>query len=228
MTLSHPFSGVNRRPRTGIRGYAGGEECGSMKAMFKRKDSYYLQAKKEGYRSRAAYKLLQIVEAEKIVRAGDLVVDAGAAPGGWSQVLLKLAGPRGRVAAVDILPMDPVGGDNFRFFHRSLEEASLPADVLAFLGRRADLVLSDAAPNTTGSAFTDQARSADLVRTIFAFARETLRPDGTFLAKIFTGAESDLVYKELKPHFGKLRRIRPEATRRESFELYLLGKEFRG
>jgi 23S rRNA (uridine2552-2'-O)-methyltransferase len=123
--------------------------------------------------------------------------------------------------------MDALGGDNFRFFHRSLEEPGLPAEVAVFLGRKADLVLSDAAPNTTGSAFTDQARSADLVRIIFGFAREALKPGGAFLAKIFTGAESDLVFKELQPHFGKLKRIRPEATRKESFELYLIGKGFR-
>jgi 23S rRNA (uridine2552-2'-O)-methyltransferase len=195
--------------------------------MYKRKDSYYLKAKQEGYRSRAAYKLQQIVSAEKIVKAGDLVVDAGAAPGGWSQLLLSMVGPKGKVAAVDILEMEPLGGDNFRFWRRSLEEAGLPAEVVAFLGRKADLVLSDAAPNTTGSAFTDQARSADLVRIIFGFAKETLRPGGAFLAKIFTGAESDLVFKELQPHFDKVRRIRPEATRKESFELYLIGKGFK-
>jgi 23S rRNA (uridine2552-2'-O)-methyltransferase len=196
--------------------------------MYKRKDSYYLKAKQEGYRSRAAYKLQQLVAAEKIVRTGDLVVDAGAAPGGWSQLLLPMVGPGGKVAAVDILEMQPLPGANFRFFHRSLEEPDLPADVVAFLGRKADLVLSDAAPNTTGSAFTDQARSADLVRVIFAFAREALKPGGTFVAKIFTGAESDLVFKELQPHFEKVRRIRPEATRKESFELYLAGKGFKG
>ncbi|HEY5997181.1 MAG TPA: RlmE family RNA methyltransferase [Candidatus Deferrimicrobiaceae bacterium] len=195
--------------------------------MYKRKDSYYLKAKQEGYRSRAAYKLQQIVSAEKIVKAGDLVVDAGAAPGGWSQLLLRMVGPKGKVAAVDILEMEPMGGENFRFWHRSLEEPALPAEVVGFLGRKADLVLSDAAPNTTGSAFTDQARSADLVRVIFGFAKETLRPGGSFLAKIFTGAESDLVFKELQPHFDKVRRIRPEATRKESFELYLIGKGFK-
>jgi 23S rRNA (uridine2552-2'-O)-methyltransferase len=195
--------------------------------MYKRKDSYYLKAKQEGYRSRAAYKLQQIVAAEKIVKAGDLVVDAGAAPGGWSQLLLSMVGAKGKVAAVDILAMEPMGGDNFRFFHKSLEDPWLPAEVVAFLGRKADLVLSDAAPNTTGSAFTDQARSADLVRIIFGFAMETLKPGGTFLAKIFTGAESDLVFKELQPHFEKVRRIRPEATRKESFELYLVGKGFK-
>ncbi len=195
--------------------------------MYKRKDSYYLKAKQEGYRSRAAYKLQQIVQAEKIVKTGDLVIDAGAAPGGWSQLLLQMVGARGKVAAVDILAMDALGGDNFRFFHQSLEEPALPAEVVDFLGRKADLVLSDAAPNTTGSAFTDQARSADLVRIIFGFAKETLKPGGTFLAKIFTGAESDVVFKELQPHFEKLRRIRPEATRKESFELYLIGKGFK-
>jgi 23S rRNA (uridine2552-2'-O)-methyltransferase len=196
--------------------------------MYKRKDAYYRQAKKEGYRSRAAYKLIQIAGKEKAVLPGNRVIDAGAAPGGWSQALLEIVGTRGKVAAVDLLPMDPLPGDNFRFWRRDLADPALPAELSAFLGGRADAVLSDAAPNTTGSPFTDQARSADLVRSVFALARETLAVGGTFLAKIFGGAESDAVFAELKPFFRELRRVRPEATRKESFELYLLGKGYKG
>src|SRR5512134_4002006 len=195
--------------------------------MYERKDAYYRQAKKEGYRSRAAYKLSQIAAKERAVRPGDRVIDAGAAPGGWSQVVLALVGPKGKVAAVDLLPMAPLPGDNFRFWQRDLADPALPAELVAYLGGKADTVLSDAAPNTTGSSFTDQARSADLVRTVFSLARETLREGGAFLAKIFGGAEADAVFRELKPHFKELRRVRPEATRKESFELYLLGKGFR-
>jgi len=195
--------------------------------MYKRKDRYYLQAKKEGYRSRAAYKLTQIVQAEKMVRPGDLVIDAGAAPGGWSQVLLPLAGKKGKVAAVDILPLEPLAGENFRFFQDDLSLPSLPGRILEFFGRKADVVVSDAAPNTTGIAFTDQARSADLVRVVFSLARKTLKEGGTFLAKIFEGQEADAVFKELQAEFEKVRRIRPSATRKESFELYLLAKGFR-
>jgi 23S rRNA (uridine2552-2'-O)-methyltransferase len=198
-----------------------------MSGMYDRKDAYYRQAKKEGYRSRAAYKLTQIVAKEKAIRSGDRVIDAGAAPGGWSQVILELAGKRGKVAAIDLLPVEPIPGENFRFWQRDLTDPALPADLLAFLGGKADAVVSDAAPNTTGSTFTDQARSADLVRAVFALARETLREGGTFLAKIFGGAESDAVYRELKPFFAELRRVRPDATRKESFELYFLGKGFR-
>ncbi|MGE5699749.1 MAG: RlmE family RNA methyltransferase [Deltaproteobacteria bacterium] len=198
-----------------------------MDAMYKRKDSYYLQAKKEGYRSRAAYKLTQIVNAERMVRAGDCVIDAGAAPGGWSQVLLPLVGKKGRIAAVDILPMEALSGDNFRFFQDDLSLPSLPGRILEFLGRKADLVVSDAAPNTTGIAFTDQARSADLVRIVLSLARLTLKDGGTFLAKIFEGPEADAVFRELQAEFEKVRRIRPAATRKESFELYLLAKGFR-
>jgi 23S rRNA (uridine2552-2'-O)-methyltransferase len=195
--------------------------------MYERKDAYYRQAKKEGYRSRAAYKLSQIAAKERAVRPGDRVIDAGAAPGGWSQVVLALVGPKGKVAAVDLLPMAPLPGDNFRFWQRDLADPALPAELVAYLGGKADTVLSDAAPNTTGSSFTDQARSADLVRTVFSLARETLREGGAFLAKIFGGPEADAVFRELKPHFKELRRVRPEATRKESFELYLLGKGFR-
>ncbi len=198
-----------------------------MYAMYKRKDSYYLQAKKEGYRSRAAYKLTQILQAERIVRPGYFVIDAGAAPGGWSQVLLPLVGKKGRIAAIDILPMDALPGDNFRFFQDDLSLPSLPARILEFLGRKADLVVSDAAPNTTGIAFTDQARSADLVRIVLSLARHTLKDGGAFLAKIFEGPEADAVFRELQAEFEKVRRIRPAATRKESFELYLLAKGFR-
>ena len=195
--------------------------------MYDRKDAYYRQAKKEGYRSRAAYKLAQIAAKEKAILPGYRVIDAGAAPGGWSQVLLATVGMTGKVAAVDLLPMPPLPGENFRFWRRDLTDPALPPELLEFLGGQADAVVSDAAPNTTGSTFTDQARSADLVRAVFRLARETLRGGGTFLAKIFGGAEADAVFGELKPFFRELRRLRPEATRRESFELYILGKGFK-
>lgn len=194
--------------------------------MYRRKDRYYLQAKKEGYRSRSAYKLTQIVQAGRMVRPGDFVIDAGAAPGGWSQVLLPLVGKKGKVAAVDILPMEPLPGENFRFFQDDLSLPSLPGRILEFFGRKADVVVSDAAPNTMGIAFTDQARSADLVRVVFSLARNTLKEGGSLLAKIFEGPEADRVFKELQAEFEKARRIRPPATRKESFELYLLAKGF--
>ncbi len=195
--------------------------------MYKRKDAFHAKAKKEGFRSRAAYKLLELSEEEKIVGPGNFVVDAGASPGGWSQVLLRLVGKRGKVAAVDILPMEPLPGENFRFFPRDVTDPALPSEIIAFLGRSSDAVVSDAAPNTTGIPFADQARSADLVLSVLTLARETLREGGTFLAKIFEGAEVDNVVRELRASFGSVRRIRPAATRKESFELYLLARDFR-
>ena len=196
--------------------------------MYVRKDPWYQKAKRDGYRSRAAYKLEQIVAAEKLLKPGDFVVDAGAAPGGWSQLLARLVGGKGRVLAVDLLRMEALPEGNVTVWLRDLCDGSLPADVEKELGRKADAVLSDAAPNTTGSAFTDQARSADLVRTVLAFARGVLRPGGTFLAKIFAGPDADDLFRELQPHFGKVKRVRPEATRKESSELYLLARDFRG
>lgn len=196
--------------------------------MYERKDSWYRKAKKEGYRSRAAYKLTEIAAAEKLLRPGDLVIDAGAAPGGWSQVLVDLVGPKGKVAAVDILPMDPLPAENFRFFQDDLALPSLPSRLVDWLGRNADAVVSDAAPNTTGISFTDQVRSAELVRAVHGLARNTLRKGGAFLAKIFEGAEADAVMRELKGSFAHVRRIRPGATRKESFELYLLATGFKG
>ncbi len=196
--------------------------------MYERKDTWYRKAKKEGYRSRAAYKLTEIAAAEKVVRRGDFVIDAGAAPGGWSQVLVDLVGTKGKVAAVDILPMDPLPAETFRFFQDDLALPSLPSRLLDWLGREADAVVSDAAPNTTGISFTDQVRSAELVRAVHGLARRTLRKGGTLLAKIFEGAEADAVTKELKASFDRVRRIRPGATRKESFELYLLATGFKG
>jgi 23S rRNA (uridine2552-2'-O)-methyltransferase len=196
--------------------------------VYKRKDAFHAKAKKEGYRSRAAYKLLELSKGEKVAGPGDFVIDAGASPGGWSQVLLGLVGKGGKVAAVDILPMEPLPGENFRFFPRDVTDPALPSEIIAFLGRSADAVVSDAAPNTTGIPFADQARSADLVLSVLALARETLREGGTFLAKIFEGAEVDSVVRELRASFGPVRRIRPAATRKESFELYLLARYFRG
>lgn len=196
--------------------------------MYERKDSWYRKAKKEGYRSRAAYKLLEIAGSQRIVRAGDCVIDAGAAPGGWSQVLVDLVGQRGKVAAVDILPMEPISATNFRFFQEDIFSLSLPERILEFFGRKADAVVSDAAPNTTGIAFADQARSAELVRGVLELARRTLKKEGFFLAKVFEGAEAEALFRELGAHFRKVRRIRPGATRKESFESYLLAGGFRG
>ncbi len=196
--------------------------------MYERKDAWYRKAKREGYRSRAAYKLTEIAAAERIAQPGDFVIDAGAAPGGWSQVLVDLVGKTGKVAAVDILPMEPLHAENFRFFQDDVTLPSLPARLLAYFGREVDAVVSDAAPNTTGIPFTDQARSAELVRAVHGLARKTLKKGGTFLAKIFEGPEADAVTKELRGSFERVRRVRPGATRKESFELYLLATGFKG
>ncbi len=195
--------------------------------MYKRKDAYYLRAKKEGYRSRAAYKLMQLVRSEKFIRRGNFVIDAGAAPGGWSQVLLSLVGDEGKVAAADILPMGALPGRNFRFFREDIRQPSLAEAILGFFGRKADVVVSDAAPNTTGIPSTDQARSAELVRAVLALACRTLKEGGALLAKIFEGPEADEVFRELQARFEKVRRVRPEATRKDSFELYLLASHFK-
>jgi 23S rRNA (uridine2552-2'-O)-methyltransferase len=206
---------------TGARG-------GYPRTMYKRKDVYYRKAKQEGFRSRAAYKLAEIARTHRIAKPGECVVEAGAAPGGWSQVLLRLVGPRGRVAAVDILPMEPLPGEHFRFFRADIADPALPDGIVSFLGRKADTVVSDAAPNTSGVPVTDRARSADLVRSVHALAGTVLRSGGTFLAKIFEGPEADEVFRELAESFTKVQRIRPGATRKESSELYLLARGFRG
>lgn len=199
-----------------------------MDPMYDRKDPYYRKAKREGYRSRAAYKLTEIDRPHRIARPGECVVDAGASPGGWSQVLLRLVGKKGKIAAVDILPMEPLSGENFLFLCKDIADPSLPEEILSFLGRKADAVVSDAAPNTSGVSVTDRARSADLVRSVLSLAERTLREGGTFLAKIFEGPDADEVFRELQGKFQKVIRVRPGATRKESSEHYLLARGFRG
>lgn len=196
--------------------------------MYERKDPYYRRAKREGYRSRAAYKLSELSDAAGIARRGDRVIDAGAAPGGWSQVLLERVGTGGRVAAVDLLPMEPLPGEHFRFFRSDLSDPALPGKILGFLGGRADAVVSDAAPNTTGIPSADQARSAELVRAVARLAGSTLRPGGCLLAKVFEGPDVPALLGELRREYRAVRRLRPAATRRESFEVYLFASGFRG
>jgi 23S rRNA (uridine2552-2'-O)-methyltransferase len=190
-------------------------------------DPYVKRAQKEGYRSRAAYKLLELNEKDRLVRPGMRVLDLGAAPGGWSQVATRLVGPRGRVLATDILPMDPI--PNVAFIQGDFREEEVLRQIEEWLGgERFDLVISDMAPNISGIAAADQAASMYLLELALDAARRTLKPGANFVAKMFQGAGSDQYIKDLRAAFGKVQIRKPEASRKESREVYLVAKGFRG
>ena len=188
-------------------------------------DPYVARAKAEGYRSRAAYKLIEIDDRHKILKSGQRVVDLGAAPGGWSQVAAKRVG-RGRVVAADFLEMEPIEGVDILTLDFLGDEA--PEIIRDALGGRADVVLSDMAPATTGHRQTDHLRIMGLAEAAYQFARQVLAPGGAFLAKVLQGGTEAELLKLLKRDFAKVRHVKPAASRAESSELYVLATGFRG
>ena len=191
------------------------------------KDEYVKRAQKEGFRSRAAYKLAEIDARDHLFRAGLTVVDLGAAPGGWSQYAVQRVGSGGRVLAVDILPMEPLQG--VELIQGDFTEAAVLNLVLERLqGRGVDLVISDMAPNISGVAASDQARSVYLAELALEFAAKTLRPGATLLVKTFQGEGFDALRRQMRERFEKLATRKPKASRAESREIYLLARGFRG
>lgn len=189
-------------------------------------DRYVQKAREEGYRSRASFKLLDLARADRLIRAGDTVVDLGAAPGGWSQVAAQLAGERGTVVASDILPMDVLPG--VAFVQGDFTEEPVFAELLAVLGgRRADLVMSDMAPNMSGIRDVDQPRAMLLAELALEFAQKTLRPGGKFLCKVFQGEGFDDFIRALRACFGSVVTRKPDASRGRSREVYVVAREFR-
>jgi 23S rRNA (uridine2552-2'-O)-methyltransferase len=213
----------------------GGKRKLSSKLWLERQlnDPYVAQAKREGYRSRAAYKLIEIDDKYRILKPGMSVVDLGAAPGGWSQIAAKRVGAadgqgkgKGRVIAVDVLEMPEIAGVSLAQLDFLAEDA--PAKLAVLMGGRADAVLSDMAANTTGHRKTDQLRILGLVESAAAFATEVLNPGGTFLAKVFqSGADAELL-AQLKRDFASVRHVKPASSRQDSSERYLLATGFRG
>jgi 23S rRNA (uridine2552-2'-O)-methyltransferase len=186
-------------------------------------DPYVKQAQQQGWRSRAAFKLIELQEKFALIRPGMTVVDLGAAPGGWCQVAGPLVGSRGRVIALDILPMAPVPG--VEFIHGDFtEDEPLQALVRMLEGNEADLVLSDMAPNISGMATVDQARSMYLAELALEFARAHLKPGGDLVVKLFQGADFDGFVREVRSLFGKVQVIKPKASRARSNEVYLLAR----
>ncbi|MFZ0764168.1 RlmE family RNA methyltransferase, partial [Bradyrhizobium sp.] len=209
----------------------GGKRKLSSKLWLERQlnDPYVTRAKREGFRSRAAYKLTEIDDKYHLLKSGMTVVDLGAAPGGWSQVAAKrigLANGKGRVVATDLLEMPEIVGVTFA--QLDFLAADAPGRLIAMMEGRADVVMSDMAANTTGHRKTDQLRMVGLVETAAAFAAEVLKPGGAFLAKTFqSGADAELMV-QLKRDFSSVRHVKPAASRQDSSERYLLATGFRG
>jgi 23S rRNA (uridine2552-2'-O)-methyltransferase len=209
----------------------GGKRKLSSKLWLERQlnDPYVAQAKREGYRSRAAYKLIEIDDKYRILKPGMSVVDLGAAPGGWSQIAARRVGAaddKGKVVAIDLLEVPEIAGVTFAQLDFLAEDAS--EKLTAMMGGRADVVLSDMAANTTGHRKTDQLRILGLVESAAAFASEVLNPGGTFLAKTFqSGADAELL-AQLKRDFASVRHVKPASSRQDSSERYLLATGFRG
>ena len=189
-------------------------------------DPYVARAKREGWRSRAAFKLIEIDDKYKILKHGARVVDRGAAPGGWSQVAAKRIGPRGKIVAIDLLEIDPIPGVDF--MQLDFTDADAPEKLRALMNGPADIVLSDMAANTTGHRRTDHLKIVALVEMAAEFAREVLTPGGAFLAKVIQGGTEGTLLATLKRDFATVRHVKPSASRADSAELYLLATGFRG
>lgn len=189
-------------------------------------DPYVRQAKREGYRSRAAYKLQEIDARDRLLKPGMTVVDLGATPGGWSQVAAARVGPGGRVIAVDLLEMQPVAGVTF-LLGDFREDAVLAQVEQALGGRQVDLVICDMSPNISGIVVTDQARSMHLAELALEFCHTHLKPGGTLLVKAFQGAGFQDLIAALRASFSRVAGRKPKASRDRSSEVYLLALDKR-
>ncbi|HEV2185715.1 MAG TPA: RlmE family RNA methyltransferase [Stellaceae bacterium] len=189
-------------------------------------DPYVAEARRVGYRSRAAFKLEQLDQRFHLLARGMRVVDLGCAPGGWSQVATRVVGPSGVVVGVDLSPTDSLPGATL--IHGDFRDATTAAAIRAALGGLADLVLSDMAAPATGHAATDHLRVVGLAEDAFALAQTLLKPGGAFVAKVFQGGAEGELLAALKKSFAQLRHAKPAASRAESAETYVIAKGFRG
>jgi 23S rRNA (uridine2552-2'-O)-methyltransferase len=189
-------------------------------------DHYVQAAQKAGYRSRAVFKLLEIQEKDRIIRPGQVVVDLGAAPGGWSQIAAPIVGEKGDVIAMDILPIDPLPG--VTFIEGDFTEQDVHDALLATLnGREVDLVMSDIAPNISGMRAVDQPKAMYLVELALDFAQTTLKPGGDFVVKVFQGEGFDAYLQAMRQSFERVVIRKPKASRPKSREVYMLGRGFK-
>jgi len=190
-------------------------------------DPYVKLAQKDGYRSRASYKLLEIQEKDRLLKPGMTVLDLGSAPGGWSQVASRLIGEKGRIIASDILPMDSIA--DVTFIEGDFTEDKVFEAILAAIGdQQVDLVISDMAPNMSGTPEVDQPRAMYLCELALDMAANVLRPGGDFLIKVFHGEGFDEYFRQIRGQFDKLVTRKPGASRDRSRETYLLAKGYKG
>ncbi len=189
------------------------------------RDPFVRRARREGWRSRAVFKLDEILRREKLLKPGMVCIDLGAAPGGWSQYLADRLGGRGRVIALDLLPMDTL--PDVEILQGDFTESAVLDSLLARLGEAgADLVMSDMAPNISGTKAVDQPRSMYLAELALDLARRVLRPGGSFICKLFQGAGSEEFIREARRSFGRVRIMKPEASRAASSEVYLVARNY--
>lgn len=189
------------------------------------KDPYVKRAQQQGYRSRAAYKLLELQQRDKLIRPGMTVIDLGASPGGWSQVVKQFVGDKGRVVALDILPMTPITG--VLFIQGDFRELDINKQLLHEIGMDgADLVISDMSPNISGVASVDQPRMIYLAELTLEMAKSVLKPGGSVLLKIFQGSGFDEFLRNLRHNFKSVVIRKPDASRSRSPEVYLLAKNY--
>lgn len=189
-------------------------------------DRYVKESQKDGYRSRASYKLLEINQRDKLLQPGMVVVDLGAAPGGWSQVAAQIVGTTGMVLASDILPMDTI--EDVTFIQGDFTDETVFAQLFDKLdGRPVDVVISDMAPNMSGMTAVDQPKSMYLVELALEMARAVLKPDGSFVCKAFHGEGFDVWMRDCRDSFAQVCTRKPDASRARSREVYLVGKRFR-
>ena len=195
---------------------------------YQRKDAFYKKAKAAGYRSRAAYKLLERNRAWRFVRRGDRVIDLGAWPGGWLQVASAAVGPSGRVVGIDLVRLDPLPQANVHLIHGDANDPSSQREMLDVLGGPADVMLSDMAPKLSGVREKDEARAAELSRLALHSCARLLEPGGALFLKTFMNADRPALMAELRAAFENVRTSRPEATRKGSTETYVLAGGYKG
>jgi 23S rRNA (uridine2552-2'-O)-methyltransferase len=193
-------------------------------AMYQPKDAFYRRAKKEGYRSRAAYKLLELNRRFHIIKTGDQVVDLGAAPGGWLQVASQLTGKEGRVVGIDLEPIEAIPEKNIVIVRGDITSEESVRKIQQVLGKPADCAISDVAPRLSGIRDADLSRSMELNRSALKVACHLVKPGGHFLVKVFMGEELKSFRLEIEKHFLSVQSTRPEATRKGSSEIYLCAK----
>jgi len=196
--------------------------------VYNPRDSYWRRAKKEGYRSRASYKLIELNEKFKLLKRGDRVLDVGCAPGGWMQVALEIVGEKGFVYGVDIEKVESFHKSNAEIIIADISKAKGRELILNKADGMLDAIISDIAPHTTGVKIADQAKSLELSKEAFRISKILLKESGNFLVKIFQGSDIKKFLEELKLNFREVKITKPEATRKGSAEVYIVGKGFMG